>query len=53
MAKPIKMTPVLSGRDASNFLHRLEHNSKQSVSKEYLSSIRASAQKLQSIFKGK
>lgn len=49
MAKPIKNTPVLTGKDAVNFLNNLEQNKSKKVDKAYLLSIRENAKKLQSI----
>lgn len=53
MAKPIKMTPVLSGKDAVNFLNIIKSNSDKKASREYLLEIRESARKIQSLFKNK
>jgi hypothetical protein len=49
MAKPIKNTPVLKGRDAINFFNALEQNKDKKIDKNILMSIREDAKKLQSI----
>jgi hypothetical protein len=51
MAKPIKNTPVLEGKDAINFFSKLQENKDKKVDKAYLLSIREEAKKLQSIFR--
>ncbi|SES11632.1 hypothetical protein SAMN04488023_1334 [Pedobacter rhizosphaerae] len=51
MAKPIKITPVLRGNDATNFLNSIKENSTKMVSKETLVNIREQATKLKSIFR--
>lgn len=51
MAKPIKHTPVLKGRDARNFYIKMEENKDKKVDVNYLMSIRQEAQKLKSILK--
>ncbi|SFQ59142.1 hypothetical protein [Flavobacterium akiainvivens] len=53
MAKPIKITPVLRGADAVDFLKKLDENKQKKVSGDYLSAIRNSAKQLESIFKRK
>lgn len=53
MAKPIKVTPVLKGKDALNFYHKLEENQSRGTQKGKLFEIRNSARQLQSIFKVK
>jgi len=50
MAKPIKITPVLRGKDAINFLNKLDSQNNKKVSKESLLSIREDAQKLKAIY---
>jgi hypothetical protein len=51
MAKPIKNTPVLEGKDAVNFFAKIEENKDKKVDKAYLLSIRENARQLQSIFR--
>lgn len=51
MAKPIKHTPVLTGKNAVNFWNVIESNSHKKVDKSVLASIRQNAAKLQSILK--
>jgi hypothetical protein len=51
MAKPIKNTPVLEGKDAVNFFTRLEANRDKKVDRTRLLAIRESAQQLQSIYR--
>lgn len=51
MAKPIKITPVLRGRDAINFYNRLEENKNQTVSKDFLKSVIEAAEKFQASLK--
>ena len=51
MAKPIKNTPVLEGKDAINFFTRLKENKNKKVDRAYLLAIRENAKKLQSIFR--
>lgn len=53
MAKAIKITPVLRGKDAVRFLQKLTSTGKTKVSKETLLSIRKDAKQLQSIFKAR
>jgi hypothetical protein len=53
MAKPIKNTPVLTGKDAVNFLAKLEQNKSKKVDDAYLLSIREDAKKLRSIYRPK
>ncbi|HEX7357939.1 MAG TPA: hypothetical protein VF270_09545 [Ignavibacteriaceae bacterium] len=50
MAKPIKITPVLKGKDAVNFLNKLDIQSHKKVSRDFLLSIRKDAQKLKAIY---
>jgi hypothetical protein len=49
MAKPIKNTPILTGRDAVNFFAKMEENKGKKVDASRLLSIREDAQKLKSI----
>jgi hypothetical protein len=49
MAKPIKVTPVLRGQDAINFLKRLNENLNKKVSADVLLDIRTVAEKFQAI----
>lgn len=51
MAKPIKNTPVLEGKDAINFFKKLEENRDRKVDRARLLDIRESAQRLQSIYR--
>ena len=51
MAKPIKITPVLRGRDAINFYTKLEENKTKTVSNDLLKSIKTSAEKFQAQLK--
>jgi len=51
MAKPIKNTPVLTGRDAVNFFAKIEENKDKKVDQSRLVSIREDAHKLRSILK--
>jgi hypothetical protein len=51
MAKPIKMTPVLEGRDAVNFHRSLKTSNTVKVSNEVLIAIKKDADKLKSLFK--
>jgi hypothetical protein len=51
MAKPIKNTPVLEGKDAINFFAKLEENKSKKVDRAYLSALRESAKKLQAILR--
>lgn len=53
MVKPIKITPVLKGKDALNFFSKMEENKNKKVDKQYLESILQEAKKLQSIFVNK
>jgi hypothetical protein len=49
MAKPIKNTPILKGKDAINFYAKLEENKSKKVDKATLLAIRESAMQLRSI----
>ncbi|WP_416445333.1 hypothetical protein ACH3O9_06145 [Leeuwenhoekiella sp. A16] len=51
MAKPIKITPVLRGRDAINFYSHIEENKTKKVSKDFLSSVKLAAEKFQQSLK--
>ena len=51
MAKPIKITPVLKGRDAINFLNKLKDNSKSASQASVLLAIRKEADAFKAIFK--
>ncbi len=53
MAKPIKNTPVLEGKDAINFFTKLEENRDKKVDRARLLAIRESAQQLQSIYRSR
>jgi hypothetical protein len=52
MAKPIKITPVLKGRDAINFLNKLKDN-KQPTSNSSIFSIRKEAEAFKTLIKKK
>jgi len=49
MAKPIKLTPILKGKDAINFFIRLSDNKDKKVDVSVMNSIKESANKLKSI----
>lgn len=49
MAKPIKDTPILRGKDAVNFLQESKKAETQKVSKKELERIKANFKKLKSI----
>ena len=49
MAKPIKNTPILKGKDAINFYAKLEENKSKKVDKATLLAIREGAMQLRSI----
>jgi hypothetical protein len=49
MAKPIKNTPVLEGKDAINFFAKLEENRNKKVDRAHLLAIRESARQLRAI----
>jgi hypothetical protein len=51
MAKPIKHTPVLTGKAAINFLSKMKENKTKVAPQSYLSSIQDNAKQLQSILK--
>jgi len=51
VAKPIKNTPVLEGKDAINFFTKLEQNKDKKVDQVRLLAIRESARQLQSILR--
>jgi len=51
MAKPIKITPVLRGRDAMNFYSTLEQNKTKTVNKDFLASIKDAVDKFQANLK--
>lgn len=51
MAKPIKNTPTLEGKDAINFFERLKENKNKKVERTYLLSILEQAKQLKSILK--
>lgn len=53
MAKPIKITPVLRGNDATRFLNSVKENSTKTVSRDTVLAIREQATKLNSIFRTK
>lgn len=51
MAKPIKITPVLEGSEAINFLKTIKNNSSKAVSKAKILAIHNDASILQSLAK--
>ncbi len=51
MAKPIKETPILTGKDAVDFLKAAKLAEKQPISKKEASKIKASFDKLNAIAK--
>ncbi len=53
MAKPIKNTPVLRGKEAINFYKSIDSNRDKKVSADTLNSIRTDASKLREILKEK
>jgi len=52
MAKPIKITPILRGKDAVNFLNKLSVQNNKKVNKDRLLSIRKDAQRFKAKFIG-
>jgi hypothetical protein len=53
MAKPIKNTPVLEGKDAINFFTKLDENRDKKVDRARLLAIRESAQQFRSIYRSR
>jgi hypothetical protein len=51
MAKPIKITPVLKGKDAIKFLNTINLNKDKKVDKEQLAAIQANANALRALLK--
>jgi len=51
MAKPIKETPILQGRDAVNFFQNMKESEQRKVSAEKIAQIKENANKLRAIFK--
>jgi hypothetical protein len=49
MAKPIKETPILTGRDAVNFFQVMKASESKRVSPAELSKIKENAQRLKNI----
>lgn len=49
MAKPIKETPILTGRDAVNFFQIMKESENKRVSAADLTKIKQSAERLKSI----
>jgi len=49
MAKPIKETPVLTGKDAKKFIHNLQSSSTQKVDAATRAKIKTSFDKLNAI----
>jgi hypothetical protein len=50
MAKPIKETPVLKGKDAVNFLQNMKEAETKKIPAEEIARIKVNAEKLKSIF---
>lgn len=50
MAKPIKETPILKGKDAVNFSQKMKEAENKKVSAQRLSEIKKNAMCLQSAF---
>lgn len=53
MAKPIKETPILRGKDAASFIAKIEKNKNRKAEVRDLLSIRKDAQKLRAILRHK
>jgi uncharacterized protein related to proFAR isomerase len=51
MAKPIKETPILTGKDAVNFFQSMKESEKRRVSAADLNKIKHNADRLKSIYK--
>lgn len=51
MATPIKETPILTGKDASNFFKKMKEAETTKVSEAELAKIKQNAQSLKNIFK--
>lgn len=51
MAKPIKQTPVVKGKDAINFFAKMESNKSKTIDIKTVMSIREDAQKLKSLLR--
>lgn len=51
MAKPIKHTPVVTGKDAVNFFAKMESNKSKTIDRGIVISIREDAQKLKSLLR--
>jgi len=51
MAKPIKETPILKGKDAVNFLQNMKEAENKTIPAEEIARIKVNAEKLKSIFK--
>lgn len=51
MAKPIKETPILRGKDASKFLKAIEENKTKKVSAEELARINKNYERLKAMAK--
>ncbi len=49
MAKPIKKTPILKGKDAINFHNLIESNKGKKVDKQTFTAFQKNAQLLQSL----
>jgi uncharacterized protein related to proFAR isomerase len=51
MAKPIKETPILTGKDAVNFFQLMKESENKRVSAADLNKIKQDADRLKSIYK--
>ncbi|HVU98884.1 MAG TPA: hypothetical protein VHE34_26860 [Puia sp.] len=51
MAKPIKETPILTGKDACNFVNQISNAPKESISQTELERIKANFEKIKAIVK--
>ncbi|MFM9908695.1 MAG: hypothetical protein ACKVOW_05085 [Chitinophagaceae bacterium] len=51
MAKPIKETPVLKGKDAQRFIKKMNQASSVKISAEQIAKIKANFSRLQAIAK--
>ena len=49
MAKPIKETPVLKGKDAVNFIKKMKENSKKKIDPAIIAKMHENFSRLQSI----
>jgi hypothetical protein len=51
MAKPIKETPILKGKDAANFFQNMKEAETKKIPAEEIARIKFNAEKLKAIFK--